>query len=86
MGGSPFLAGWEPFFLALPVIGILVLTMFGLEQRFATPRRTPGTRRFFCEVDGKGRAFLSDPDGRPWQKGAVRQIEARLNRTDRPGI
>ena len=85
MGGSPVLPGWEAFMLALPMIGILVWTIFRLDERFATSRRTLGARRFFCEVEGKGRSFISDPDGRPWQKGAVRQIEAKLDRTESAG-
>ena len=85
MGGSPVLVGWDTFILAVPVIGILVMAMFGLDERLFTPRRNPGTRRFFCEVSGKGSSFLSDPDGKPWRKGVVRQIEAKLIRADRPG-
>jgi len=78
MGWSPVLPGWEAFILAFPMIGILVLTIFRLDERFATHKRSLGTRRFFCEVEGKGSTFVSDPDGRPWQKGAVRQIEAKI--------
>ncbi len=77
MGGSPVLVGWDTFILAVPVIGILVMAMFGLDERLFTPRRNPGTRRFFCEVSGKGSSFLSDPDGKPWRKGVVRPLTGR---------
>ena len=75
MGWSPVLPGWEAFHAGTSNIGILALTIFGLDERFATPKRTPGTRRFFCEVDGKGRRFISDPDGRPWQKGRFARLK-----------
>jgi hypothetical protein len=67
--------------MVVPFLVILAMGMFGLDERAARPRHPAKTRRFFCEVDGKGRAFLSDPDGQPWQKGAVSQIEARLVQT-----
>jgi len=71
--------------MVVPFLVILVMGMFGLDERAASPRRPAKTRRFFCEVDGKGRMFLSDPDGTPWQKKAVRQIDARLVQTGPDG-
>lgn len=85
MDASPVLPGWGVFMLALPVIGILVFAMFGVDERLFTPRRNSGTRRFFCEVGGNGESFLSDPDGRAWKKKPIRRIDATLIRVDRAG-
>ena len=78
MGGSSVLPGSDTLVLAIPFLGLLAMMMFGLDERSATPRRRPVSRRFFCGVDGANRAFLSDPDGTLWQKRGVRQVEARL--------
>jgi len=78
MGASPVLPTWDTFLFAIPFLGLLGIYIFGLDERMAAPKTRPRTRRFFCEPVGKGRSFLSDPDGKPWQKGAVRQIEARF--------
>jgi hypothetical protein len=81
MGGAPVLPGWDTFVLALPIVGLLGMMMFGLDEQCANPQRRHGARRSFCEVGGKGPAILTDPDGRIWQGGGVIQIEARLIRT-----
>jgi len=80
MGGAPVLPGWDTFVLALPIVGLLGMMMFGLDEQCASPQRRRGARRSFCEVGGKGPAVLTDPDGRIWQGGGVIQIEARLIR------
>lgn len=85
MDGNPVLPGWDTFTLVVPVIGILVMAMFGLDEHLFTPRRSLGRRRFFCEVGANGGSFLSDPDGKPWRSGAVRPIEAELIRVDAYG-
>jgi len=85
MGASPVLAGWDTLMLAVPVIGVLVMAMFGLDERLFTPRRNLRSRRFFCEVGANGGSFLSDPDGKPWRTGVVRPIEAKLIRVDASG-
>ena len=78
MSASPVLSAWDVFLLAIPFLAFLGMAMFGLDERLANPKTKPRTRRFFCEVEGKGKSFLSDPDGKPWQKGRVIQIEARI--------
>jgi hypothetical protein len=84
MGGAPVLPGWDIVVLAVPILSLLGMMMFGLDERCASPQRRRGTRRSFCEV-GNGPALLSDPDGRLWQGGGVIQIEARLIRGVRSG-
>jgi hypothetical protein len=74
MGGS--LPAWDTFVLALPFLGVLVMAMFGLDERLGSPKLTTKRSRNFCEVDAKGGAMLSDPDGTLWQAGPIRPIEA----------
>jgi hypothetical protein len=81
--GSPILPGWDTFILTLPFLGVLGIAMFRLDERLAAPKIRLRGQRFFCEAEGKGTAFLSDPDGTRWQKGGgYRQIEARLIQMD----
>jgi len=65
MGGNHIFPAVDTLVLTIPFFGMLAMTMFGLDERIATPRKRPGARRFFCETEGTGRAFLSDPDGKP---------------------
>jgi hypothetical protein len=83
MDANPIFPGWGLFMLALPVIGILVFAVFGVDERLFTPTRNPARRRFFCEVGGNNGPFLSDPDGRAWHKEPIRRIDATLIRADR---
>ncbi len=78
MGSAEFLSGWDTTILMVPFLGILAMYMFRLDERFAAPKSSPRNRRFFCGVDPKDRPYLSDPDGQPWRRGSVPQIEARL--------
>ncbi len=78
MGGCPVLPTWDTFVLVIPFLGILGMAMFGLDERFASPKTRPAARRSFCEVGEHGRSFLCDPDGKPWQKCSPRQIEVIL--------
>jgi hypothetical protein len=76
MGSADFVSGWDTTILIVPFLGILVLYLFRLDERFAAPKALSTSRRFFCGPDPQGGAHLSDPDGQPWH--SVGQIEARL--------
>ena len=79
MGGSGDLLGTcDTFVLAIPILAAFALWIFGLDERVASAKRNSRPRRFFCEVDPNGAAYLSDPDGKLWKKAPVRQIEARF--------
>ena len=78
MGGAAALPGGDTFVLAFPFLAVLAMAMFGLDERAATPKQSSRARRSFCGVDGSGRALLSDPDGKPWLKVPIRQIEGQL--------
>jgi hypothetical protein len=72
MGSAGFLSGWDTTILMLPFLGVLVMYMFHLDERFAAPKGAPRNRRFFCGVDAQDRPNLSDPDGQPWRRQSVR--------------
>jgi hypothetical protein len=85
MGGNPVLPSLDTFILAAPILALLAMMMFGLDERSATSRRGRGTRRFFCEVGVNDTPSLSDPDGRPWRKKRIRRVEATLIEVGGPG-
>jgi len=50
--------------LIAPFAVLMILAMFGMDERVATkPERRVGRRRF-CEVGRDGRGSLSDPHGK----------------------
>jgi hypothetical protein len=78
MGSAGFVSGWDTTILMVPFLGILVLYLFRLDERFAAPKAPSTSRRSFCGLDPQGRAHLSDPDGQPWLWHGVGQIEPRV--------
>lgn len=78
MGGAEFLSGWDTTILIVPFLGMLLVHMFRLDERVSAPKAPPRNRRFFCEVDPKGRGYVSDPDGQAWRRQVPQEIEARL--------
>src|SRR3974390_3195530 len=75
MIGGSMLPGWDTFVLAVPILGVFAMMIFGLDERCASPKRGRGSRRMFCQVGVGG---PTDPDGRPWKKAAIRRVEAQL--------
>jgi hypothetical protein len=69
---------WDTFVLSIPFVAILGMTLFRLDERFASPKGVPMRRRSFCGVDSQGRPFISDPDGQIWQTHPKAQIEGRI--------
>lgn len=59
-------SGWETFLLAIPLVGLLLVTLFRLDEMIASPKRGKAVPRPACGCDENGRVLLSDPDGRPW--------------------
>jgi hypothetical protein len=78
MGSVEFVSGWDTIILMIPFLGILVLYLFRLDEKFAAPKAPPKSRRVFCGLDPDDGPYLSDPDGQPWCGHGVRQVEARL--------
>jgi hypothetical protein len=60
--------GWETVLVAVPFVGLLLVSLFGLDRILAAPR--PGThrRRPATGFDKEGEPLLCDPDGRRCRK------------------
>ena len=67
--GDILLPGLDTLLLVVPILAILAVWIFGLDERIAKPGHTPKTRRSFCALDRDGASSLSDPDGKPWRQG-----------------
>jgi hypothetical protein len=78
MENAVWFCGWDTMVLMVPFVVVLVMAMLHVDELLATPKQSPRARRFFCGVDPQDLPYMSDPDGRPWRKNRVRQIEARL--------
>jgi hypothetical protein len=64
---EPFLnSGWDTFLIAAPFIGLLLAGLFRLDALLAAPGRPSVPKSPAIGIDGNGRTFLSDPDGRRW--------------------
>ena len=67
MQGIALQSGWETFLLAAPIVGMILVGVFRLDE-IATNKgrhqpRLPGN-------DENGHVLMSDPDGTPWNKSA----------------
>ena len=51
--------------IILPFLGLMAMSILGLDERFAAPKMAIPRRRKFCEVAKDGHISFSDPDGRP---------------------
>ena len=67
--GDILLPGLDTLLLVVPILAILAVWMFGLDERIAKPGHTPKTRRSFCGLDPNGSPSFSDPDGKQWRPG-----------------
>lgn len=59
-----FFSGWDTAIVMAPFAALMVLSIFGLDDRLARRSRTIPPRRMFCQVDGQGDPLVRDPDGR----------------------
>lgn len=75
MNDSFYQSGWDFVILVAPMLALLVLSSFRLDQFLARPHR--GRRALNLSPGGDGAGF--DPDGRPWplQPPASRHPAAR---------
>jgi hypothetical protein len=56
--------GWETFLIGIPLILILLMGVFRLDEVFMKPKKKPVRKPPPPRgVDGQGREILSDPDG-----------------------
>jgi hypothetical protein len=66
-------SGWEALLFAVPFIAMLLIGLFRLDEVVATPKRPAVHRRPECGHDVDGRAILTDPDGRRWDRAQHRK-------------
>jgi hypothetical protein len=65
--GIALQSGWETFLLAAPIVGMILVGVFRLDEiaanhGHARHPRLPGN-------DENGSVLMCDPDGRPWPEG-----------------
>ncbi|HEY1803661.1 MAG TPA: hypothetical protein VGG45_04205 [Terracidiphilus sp.] len=68
MQGIALQSGWETFLLAAPIVGMILVGVFRLDELAANSSRGPRPR--VPGNDENGRALLTDPDGRSWTDSA----------------
>jgi hypothetical protein len=66
-------SGWDTFLYAVPVIFMLVVGVFRLDELFAAPRQNARTPRPPSGIDKDGQPLLCDPDGRPFHPARTRK-------------
>jgi len=55
----------DAFLVAVPVVIALLAGLLRLDQRAATPGKTPRRLHGACGLDDQGNRIFLDPDGRP---------------------
>lgn len=60
-------SNWDIFLYAGPLVALLLMSVFRLEEYFAAPKPAR-PRRPVSGMDSRGEPMLSDPDGRPWPR------------------
>ncbi len=68
-------SGWEAFLLAAPIVGMVLVGVFRLDEIATSQGRT--RRPWLPGNDESGHALMSDPDGRPWNDSPVTPPIAR---------
>jgi hypothetical protein len=66
-------SGWDTFLYAVPVLFMLVVGVFRLDELLAAPRQRPRRPRPLSGNDENGRQILCDPDGRPFYPNESRK-------------
>jgi hypothetical protein len=65
-------SGWDTLLIGIPLIGMLVIAFFRLDEKLATTKVKLARERAACGEDENGEAILTDPDGRRWGKPSLR--------------
>ena len=67
--------GFDEFLFGIPLIVLLVVGFFRLDEVFTAPKepRKERTRRTFDPAQPERHSPMSDPDGRPWQPRTKRR-------------
>jgi len=61
-------SGRDGFLSSVPLVGLLLVYLFRLDEYFAAPKKVGRQRPPPCGVDLDGLPIVCDPDGRPWRK------------------
>jgi hypothetical protein len=62
--GIALQSGWETFLLAAPIVGMVLVGVFRLDEIATNHGRS--RRPWLPGNDENGRVLLRDPDGKPW--------------------
>jgi hypothetical protein len=67
MNDTVVTSGWEAILLAIPLIGILGMSLFRIDEFMSAPKGSVENHRGFCTLDADGEPLLFDPDGRAFK-------------------
>jgi hypothetical protein len=59
---------WEMVLFAVPFVGILMLSIFRLDEMILAPKKKVKSRRPALILNRDGEPLMSDPDGRTWTR------------------
>lgn len=82
---TAFLSNWDTLVLMLPVLALMALGMFGIDERITSPKSSIPQRHKFCGLNPDGEPFFSDPDGRPLTHPADRKYPVTIDGKIIPG-
>lgn len=77
MHSADLLSGWDTALVMAPFFILLAGWMFGLDERIASSKGLGPRPRAFSQIEHRGQAVMTDPDGRPWKVGRVFRGPAR---------
>jgi hypothetical protein len=60
-------SGWDTLLYGGPLVALLLLGFFGLDQSVSAPKRRARARTDVSRNDPRNQPPPSDPDGRPWR-------------------
>ncbi len=61
-------SGWQILMVAIPVVCLLLIVVFRLDQVIFRPKPSQQLPRPTSGTDKDGEPILCDPDGRRWRK------------------
>jgi hypothetical protein len=61
-------SGWQILMVAIPVVCLLLIVVFRLDQVIFRPKQSQKLPRPASGTDKDGEPIVCDPDGRRWRK------------------
>ena len=61
-------SGLDTLLVAIPSLGLLLVSFLRLDESLASPRQRKDKGQFVRGVDTDGEPIMCDPDGRPWEQ------------------